>query len=101
MVLSDSRWPDVPNVPQILEKGYNFYALSYISFYGPKGLPEPIRQKLEDALKKAMKDPSFIDVAKQFQVEIAYMSGKDYTAHWKSRYDEMGEVIKALGLVEK
>jgi tripartite-type tricarboxylate transporter receptor subunit TctC len=101
LILSDSRWSDVPNVPHILEKGYNFYALSYVSFYGPKGVSEPIRQKMEDVFKKAMKDPSFMDVMKQFQVEPAYMSGKEYSAHWRSRYEEMGKVIKAIGLVEQ
>ncbi len=101
LVLNDSRWPDSQSTPHILEKGYDFYALSYISFYGPKGLPEPIRQKLEDAFKKAMRRPSFTDVMKQFQVESAYLSGKEYSAHWRSRYEEMGRVIKAIGLVEQ
>ncbi len=100
LALDDKRWPDVPNVPHILEKGYDFYALSYISFYGPAGISEPIRQKFEDVFRKAMKDPSFIDVMKQFQVEAAYLSGKDYSNFWRSRYEEMGKVIKALGLKE-
>jgi len=101
LALNDKRWPDAPDVPHILEKGYDFYALSYISFYGPAGISEAIRQKMEDVFKKAMKDPSFIDVMKQFQVEASYLSGKDYSTHWRSRYEEMGKVIKAIGLVEK
>jgi len=100
LALNDSRWPDVSNVPHILEKGYDFYALSFISFYGPAGISEPIRQRLEDVFKRAMKDPSFIEVMKKFQVEEAFMSGKDYSTHWRSRYEEMGKVIKALGLSE-
>jgi tripartite-type tricarboxylate transporter receptor subunit TctC len=99
--LDGSRWPDVPNVPQILEKGYNFTAMSYISYMAPKGIPEPIRQKLEDVFKKAMEDPSFTEVMKQFNVQSTFMSGKEYSALWRSQYDEMGKVVRELGLVEK
>lgn len=101
LALNDSRWPDIPNVPHILEKGYNFYALSYISFYGPKGLQEPIRQKLEGVFRKSMKDPSYIELLKKFTLEGSDMGGKEYTALWRSKYEETGKVVKALGLEEK
>lgn len=99
--LNDFRWPGAPNVPNILEKGYNFYAWSFISLLGPKGLPEPIRQKLEDAFNKAKRDPSFIKVMDQFGVEASPMSGKEHGEFWRSRYDEMGKVVEALGLKGK
>lgn len=67
----------------------------------PKGIPEPIRQKLEDVFKKAMEDPSFTEVMKQFNVQSTFMSGKEYSALWRSQYDEMGKVVRELGLVEK
>lgn len=99
--LDGSRWPDVPNAPTITEKGYNFTAMSYISYLGPKGIPEPIRQRLENVFKKAMEDPSFTEVMNQFNVQSTFMSGKEYSALWRSQYDEMGKVVKILGLVEK
>jgi len=98
--LDGSRWPDVPNAPTITEKGYNFTAMSYISYLGPKGIPEPIRQKLENAFKKAMESPSYTEVMKQFNVQSAFMSGKEYSTLWRSQYDEMGKIVKILGLTE-
>ena len=99
--LNDSRWPDVPDIPHIKEKGYDFQAISYISFYGPKGLPEPIRQKLEDTLRKATKDPSYVELLKKFKVDGSDMGGKEYSALWRSQYEEMGKIVKSLGLKEK
>ncbi len=99
--LDGDRWPDFPNVPEIREKGYNFFAMSYISYLGPKGIADPIRQKLEDAFRKSMKEPAFTEVMDQYRVPAAFMSGKEYSALWRSQYDEMGKVVKALGLVEK
>jgi len=60
-----------------------------------------IRQKLEVVLKKGMKDPAFQKIMDDYKVEITYISGKDFGAHWRAQYDEMGKVVNALGLAEK
>lgn len=101
LVLDDKRWPASPNVPSILEKGYDFYSWSYIVLVGPRGLREPIRQKLEGAFNKAKRDPSFLDALNKFQVEAGDLSGKAHSELWRPKYDEMGKVIKSLGLVEE
>jgi tripartite-type tricarboxylate transporter receptor subunit TctC len=101
LVLTDSRLPDFPDIPTILEKGYDFTATTYLSLYGPRGLAEPIRQRLEDVFKKAVEDPSFTEVAKKFQIGTVYMSGKEYSDYWRSKYGERGKVIKLLGLAYK
>ena len=98
LIISDSRWRDLPNVPTILEKGYDFHAFTSFGFFGPKGLPEPVRQKLEGVFKKAMKDPSFVETMKQFGTEGHFTSGRDYTAKWRSQYDAMGKAMKTLGI---
>jgi len=99
VILSDSRLPDFPDIPSVMDKGYNFAAIAYVSVFGPKGLPEPIRQKLEDVFKRAMGDPSYIEITKKFQIEIPkFKGGKDFSEYWKSKFDEMGKVIKTLGI---
>ena len=100
LALDDTRWPSVPNVPHMLEKGYDFYALSFITIYGPKGIPEVTVQKLEEVFKKSMNTSSFINVLKQFEVQPANMGGKEYSAFWRARYEQMGKVIKAMDLKE-
>ncbi len=101
VIISGNRWSAVPKVPTIVEKGHDFYVLSYVGIYGPKGLPEPIRQKLETVFKNAMKDRTFQDMLKQYTIDEAYMSGKDYSRKWKALYPAMGKTLNALGLVEK
>jgi tripartite-type tricarboxylate transporter receptor subunit TctC len=101
LTLEDKRWPDLPNVPTIMEKGFNFFAMSYMVLAAPKGIPEPIVRKLEAVFNKAKKDPSFIDSLKKFHVEVGDLNGEEYSKLWRSKYEEMGKVIKALGLSEK
>ena len=101
LTLEDKRWPDLPNVPTIMEKGFNFFAMSYMALAAPKGIPEPIVRKLEAVFNKAKKDPSFIDSLKKFHVEVGDLNGEEYSKLWRLKYEEMGKVIKALGLSEK
>jgi tripartite-type tricarboxylate transporter receptor subunit TctC len=100
-VISDTRWPVAPNVPTILEKGHEFYMLSYMGVNGPKGIPEPIREKLEKVFKNAMKDRSFQEMVKKYHIGEAYLGGKEYSEKWKALYPAMGKILNELGLVEK
>ncbi len=75
-----------------------FYGLSLHSIFGPKGLPEHVREILHNAFKKAMNDPSFIEAAKTSDIEVNYMNGKDYEKAWKAEYGEMGKILEAMGL---
>ena len=101
LTLDDKRWPEFRDVPNILEKGYNFFAFSWGVLSAPKGVPETIIKKLEDVFNKSKRDPSYIEALDKFKVEVGDLSGKEYSDLWRSKYDEMGKVLKALGLVEK
>ena len=101
VIISGNHWSATPKVPTIVDKGHDFYLLSYMGVYGPKGLPEPIRQKLDKAFKNAMKDKAFQDMLKQYTIDEAYMTGPEYTEKWKKLYAPMGKLVNQLGLVEK
>jgi tripartite-type tricarboxylate transporter receptor subunit TctC len=100
--LNNYRWGALPNVPTIVEKGSDSYAWSYMTVLGPKGIPEPIREKIEDVFNKAKKSPSFVKVLNQYKIEaINNMSGKEHGLFWRSKYDEMGKMLKDAGLAAK
>jgi len=65
LLVVSPRWPELQakGVPLSSEKyGFSVRNLSVVA--GPPGLPEPIRAKLEAALKRAMDDP---EVMKRLQ----------------------------------
>jgi tripartite-type tricarboxylate transporter receptor subunit TctC len=97
--LNDVRWPIAPKVPAVSEK-YGFFGFSVQGVYGPKGMPEHIREKLENVFKKAMNDPSYVEAAKALNVVVTYMSGKDFEKICKSEHEAMGKVIRAMGLAK-
>jgi len=98
VIISGSRWSAVPNVPTIIEKGHDFYMMSYVGIYGPHGIPEPVREKLQGAFKNAMNDEAFQKMLKQYSVPEAYLPGKEYSEKWRALYAPMGQTIKAVGI---
>ena len=95
--LNDNRWAVAPNVPTCLEK-YGFYGRNYKSIIGPKGIPDRVVEKLQNAFKKAVDDPSYVQLTKTLQVDRYYMGGKELSKLWRSEYDEVGKIIKELNI---
>jgi tripartite-type tricarboxylate transporter receptor subunit TctC len=77
LLLTESPRAEYPHIPILKDIGYDipYPAISMIS--GPKGLPEAIIKKLEEAFTKAMKEPAFIKGMKELHLTISYRSSKE------------------------
>jgi tripartite-type tricarboxylate transporter receptor subunit TctC len=95
----ETRLAMLPDVPTIAESGYPGYsAVGWSGVYVPNGVPQPIIDKLNDAIVKAVAMPQ---VKKEFaeqgaegvsstQVEVRKMLAEDYV--------RIGEVARKLGI---
>lgn len=54
---SVDRWPEFPEVPTLIEQGFETATRQPIIWAGPAGLPPAIRDRLESALLAAARDP--------------------------------------------
>jgi tripartite-type tricarboxylate transporter receptor subunit TctC len=58
-ITAAERHPALPNVPTTLEAGLpEFLASPWFALFAPKGVPQPILDKLTDALDQALDDPN-------------------------------------------
>ena len=57
--LSEKRVKTWPNVPTLRELGYDIFNESVFMFSAPKGTPQYIIEKLQNAFRKVMDDPEF------------------------------------------
>lgn len=101
LAVNDSRWDSVPNVQHIQEVGYDFSAFSRGCVHGPKGMPEPVRAKIEAAYRTATQDAEYRAKAAGLQVPIVFIGGKEYTRMLQDRAAGFREAIEALGLAER
>jgi tripartite-type tricarboxylate transporter receptor subunit TctC len=97
-VYGEKRMIDFPNVPTLLELWQGITAPSLISIVGPKGLSPQVVETLHGAFKPAMEDPDFIKVGRQMDQPSFYRGPQDLAKHLASMNEEVGTLIRSLGL---
>jgi len=92
-----------PNIPSILEKGYDFSIVSGACWSVPVGTPKGIQQKLEKALLQAMKEPPAVEVIKKWNFAFDPLDGAYLSKMIENDYKENGELLKkfSLGIYKK
>lgn len=97
-VFSARRHPDYPNVPTAREQGIDAQQLSQVGIYAPRGTPEPVMARLEEACRTGVEDETFRRVAATRKVPVNYMSRADFTAMVLSEYEAYGRILRELGV---
>ena len=87
-----------PQVPTLRESGYEMVSPGPIGLIGPKGLPKPMIQRLHDAFKKAMDDPDFLAVMKNFDMSTLYLNSEDYEKFVRQDSARIQQLVQKLGL---
>jgi tripartite-type tricarboxylate transporter receptor subunit TctC len=93
--LGKDKVPGYENIPSIYEM-YGFAIPNLLGIFGPKGLPEYILKKLDDAFAKAAKDPDFVNVMNQMYTPVVYMNRAQMNKYVEETLPKAGEIIKAL-----
>ncbi len=96
------RLPAIPNVPTLNEQGLKGFEVKvWHGVYAPKGTPQPILNKINLALKKALNTP---DVKKRLEdanidiVSADKMSAKGLKDHLEKEINVWGPVIRKANI---
>ncbi|MCG2593616.1 tripartite tricarboxylate transporter substrate binding protein BugD [Ramlibacter sp. XY19] len=100
-VTTKSRVKVLPNAPTLAEQGLkDFEVVVWHGIYAPKGTPKPVLDKMNAAVRTALKDPDVIKRMDELGAEIVPDAGNTPEAlhAWlKAEIDKWGPVIKAGG----
>jgi tripartite-type tricarboxylate transporter receptor subunit TctC len=94
----EKRMADFPEVPTVKEMGYKYTTPSIIALIAPRGVPEPILQKLDNTFREAMSSEEFLKVMKQTGQPIEYRNRKQLAEHVQAMDSEYASVVKKLGI---
>lgn len=95
----EKRMSSYPNVPTLLEMGYDITAEpSLMALVGPRGLPPQVVETLHQAFKKAMEDPNFIRVSNQVDQPPFYRGPQELGKHLVQIHEQLVPLINSLGL---
>ena len=92
------RWPQVPT---LLDAGYETVSDSPFGFGGPKGMDPKVVKILHDAFKKAMDDPKVLAMLEKYDQPLIYMNGDDYLKFAKKAMEDEKPLIERLGMSVK
>jgi tripartite-type tricarboxylate transporter receptor subunit TctC len=95
---SAKRMAEFPDVPTFRELGYDFVHESWSVFLVPKGTPEPLIKKLDEALRKALENKEVVDLYKKFGVSLLYRDRTQTTKDLYESRDIVGRAMKAIGI---
>jgi len=90
-----------PNAPTLKELGYPFVFDSPFGIAGPKGMEEAVVQKLRDAYKKALEDPSVIAMLAKYDMVPRYMDSPAYKKFVDEIIASEKAALEKIGLAKK
>jgi len=92
------RWPELPNVPTLVESGYPDFTLdAWTGLAAPHGTPEPILQKLNAAINTGLKSPEAKTALDRFSSIAKVGSPADFGAFIADQQKRWGELVKLAG----
>jgi len=87
-----------PDAPTLVELGYNYVNDTTFVVLGPRGTPQPIIKKLNQAFEKAVKSPDYVKTITLLQYDPMYMNAEETKAFLTKSYETIGKLIKELKL---
>ncbi len=85
----------LPDVPTYQEAGYNVLQVNMRSVAGPKDMPEPIRQYLENCMLAAAADPEIKAEAEAMQIPLDTLTGAEVEAAFTSIGEDLEKLWEA------
>ena len=92
------RWPDVPT---LLELGYQTVSDSPFGIGAPAGMDPALTKRLQDAFSKSLQDPAVIAVLDKYDQPVIYLDSAGYTKFARETFEAERETITSLGLQAK
>jgi tripartite-type tricarboxylate transporter receptor subunit TctC len=100
-VMDKSRSELIPEVPTTTEAGFNVEPIgSDIGLSAPTGTPQPIIDRISEAMRKIMQDPALKARMLELGNTVTYMGPQDYARFWDgvdARFKPLIEAAKKQG----
>jgi tripartite-type tricarboxylate transporter receptor subunit TctC len=96
------RAAEYPDVPTFIELGYKdveYYI--WAGLFAPKGTPEPVINRLRDAMRQVMADPKVTDVFVKANSPPAYLDQPEFQKFVDADAKRLIPVIKKIGRLDE
>jgi tripartite-type tricarboxylate transporter receptor subunit TctC len=101
VIPSAERDPSFPDVPTMKDLGYDVVIELFRGISVPKGTPDAVVAKLEEAFRKGSEDPEFIEFSKKNGFNIAFMGKAEFNEYVEPMDAKIAMVMQETGLSKK
>jgi tripartite-type tricarboxylate transporter receptor subunit TctC len=96
---SGKRVAAQPDVPTLLELGYDVEFYLWCGVFAPKGTPQPVIDRVRAETKKAVAAESFIQAMQNLGEEIAFLDQPEFKKFWDADARKVEEAVRLIGKV--
>ena len=93
-----ANFPDVPTVDEAT--GHKWHKGVWRAMVGPKGMPKEIATQYETLLKKVYDSSEYQEFMTKRGFDLAWMGSTEFAAFLKKDDEEIGAILKSLGLAK-
>ncbi len=98
-VTSEKRWFSVPEVPTMIECGYDgFVSDTFNALFAPAGTPPEIVEKLVRATREAMERPDVIEISRRAGFEVVASPPEALTRRIAAEIPMVKELVEKAGI---
>jgi tripartite-type tricarboxylate transporter receptor subunit TctC len=94
-VTTSTRSPALPDVPTMKEAGLDYEVPFWTAIYAPIGTPKPVIAQLEAALRKAMRDPSVVQLLADVGTEAVGSTAAELDALTRQQFALYRGIVQA------
>jgi putative tricarboxylic transport membrane protein len=100
-VIAPKRLAELPDVPTVEEQGFDVPASwgQWRGIVAPKGMPQDVRKRLGDAIKKALDSPEMKQYISSNAIEYDYAGPEEFTKFVKEQDAITEDWLKKLGFI--
>ena len=96
---SETRLPELPDVPTIDEAGVTGYrAGSWYGFVGPAGIPKDTLTKLNSAINAALRDPATEKQLKDAGLQVVAGTPEEFQSFIEAEVKKSAQIIRDAGI---
>ncbi|MBB6306972.1 Bug family tripartite tricarboxylate transporter substrate binding protein [Xanthobacter tagetidis] len=96
-VTSPERWPTLPDIPTMAETIPGFVGISWQGLFAPKGVPEPILDKLSAEVRKILAEPAVKERFLELGTQAAGNTRAEFAAFVATETGRWAEMVKISG----
>jgi tripartite-type tricarboxylate transporter receptor subunit TctC len=96
-VTASQRSPFLPDVPTMMEQGFDIALQEWLGWFLPAGTPADIVQSLNDLVGEGLRSPEMIASLANGGLQPRHATPEEFAALLKADYDRWGQIAKATG----